>query len=86
MEGIGRDSVLLYEAESEEVLIARDTFASLRQYLVTLQEEVRRGTGVLILLPIITSRTSAEHCSVTCYNVIKHCSCPEPLTGVTSSQ
>lgn len=40
MEGIGRDSALLYEAESEEVVVARDTFASLRQYLVTLQEEV----------------------------------------------
>ena len=40
VEGIGRDAGLLYEAESEEVVIARDTFASLRQYLVTLQEEV----------------------------------------------
>ena len=42
VEGIGRDAALLYEAESEEVVIARDTFASLRQYLVTLQEEVRK--------------------------------------------
>jgi len=41
VEGIGRDSALLYEAESEEVAIARDTFGSLRQYLVTLQQEVR---------------------------------------------
>ena len=40
VEGIGRDAALLYEAESEEVVVARDTFASLRQYLVTLQEEV----------------------------------------------
>jgi len=40
VEGIGRDSSLLYEAESEEVAIARDTFGSLRQYLVTLQQEV----------------------------------------------
>ena len=43
VEGIGQDSVLLYEAESEEVVVARDTFASLRQYLVTLQQEVRRN-------------------------------------------
>ena len=47
MEGIGRDSALLYEAESEEVVIARDTFASLRQYLVTLQEEVRTAKACL---------------------------------------
>ena len=40
VEGIGRDCALLYEAESEEVAIARDTFGSLRQYLVTLQQEV----------------------------------------------
>ena len=40
MSGIGQDAALLYEAESEEVVIARDTFASLRQYLVTLQDEV----------------------------------------------
>ena len=46
VEGIGRDAALLYEAESEEVVIARDTFASLRQYLVTLQEEVRRGKAM----------------------------------------
>ena len=46
VEGIGRDAALLYEAESEEVVIARDTFASLRQYLVTLQEEVRRGKAL----------------------------------------
>ena len=38
--GIGQDAALLYEAESEEVVVARDTFASLRQYLVTLQDEV----------------------------------------------
>ena len=40
MTGIGQDAALLYEAESEEVVVARDTFASLRQYLVTLQDEV----------------------------------------------
>ena len=57
VEGIGRDSALLYEAESEEVLIARDTFASLRQYLVTLQEEVRKVNGLFSLL------------SVTCWQV-----------------
>lgn len=47
MEGIGRDAALLYEAESEEVVIARDTFASLRQYLVTLQDEVRQAEACL---------------------------------------
>lgn len=42
VEGIGVDAALLYEAESEEVVIARDTFASVRQYVISLQEEVRR--------------------------------------------
>lgn len=41
VEGIGRDAALLYEAESEEVVVARDTFASVRQYVISLQEEVR---------------------------------------------
>ena len=54
VEGIGRDSALLYEAESEEVVIARDTFASLRQYLVTLQEEVGRGNSMLYAFQIIS--------------------------------
>ena len=40
VEGIGTDAALLYEAESEEVAIARDTFASVRQYVISLQEEV----------------------------------------------
>jgi hypothetical protein len=41
VEGIGTDAALLYEAESEEVVVARDTFASVRQYVISLQEEVR---------------------------------------------
>lgn len=40
VEGIGTDAALLYEAESEEVVVARDTFASVRQYVISLQEEV----------------------------------------------
>ncbi len=42
VEGIGTDAALLYEAESEEVVVARDTFASVRQYVISLQEEVSR--------------------------------------------
>ena len=49
--GIGQDAALLYEAESEEVVIARDTFASLRQYLVTLQDEVSPAHFLLVDTP-----------------------------------
>jgi hypothetical protein len=49
VEGLGADGALLHEAESAEVVIARDTFASLRQYLASLQQEAR--AHLLILTP-----------------------------------
>ena len=64
MTGIGQDAALLYEAESEEVVVARDTFASLRQYLVTLQDEVLAPSPCLLVgtpIPGLQEHNSAFH-------------------------
>ncbi len=56
VEGIGTDAALLYEAESEEVVIARDTFASVRQYVISLQEEVCiRSVCPFTMVPTLTT-------------------------------